>query len=227
MMTASFVYGQLQPPQYLPYYQTPDASDTVLRHRFGIAPTLTLGDKLAGNLMLSVVYAYRFSSLFEIEANVGMMSNPFVHNIAGLNPHDIEEFKRREKQVSIFSFIQTGSTLADIGGTITPFPAPWDCVHFTFGLAVQRWVGYVNLGYYQILTPPTIRTSFVDFQNYYFDIVRFLPFARFSNTIPITDRLQADVRFGLYASDKDFIGIGSGTMFIRLVNLGGVISYRL
>jgi hypothetical protein len=211
--------------------QTLNQKEEFLRHRFGIAPSLTFGDKLSGNLMFSVIYAYRLSNVFEIEANVGMMSNPFLHRIIGLNSYNIEEFEKRKKGNVFFSFIQSGSVLADVGATITPFSAPWDCVHFTVGIAVQRWTGYMNIDYYRVLIPPVVATPVIDFQNFYFDIIRPLAFVRLSTTIPITERLNVDIRLGLYASDQDITGVpfgsNSGDVFIRLVNVGAVVSYRL
>jgi hypothetical protein len=213
----------------------PKAQEEFLHHRFGVGIAHAWGDDVIGNFMLSVTYAYRFSKFFEIEANVGMMSNPFLHKIIGLDQYDLQELAKRAQSGGIF-FTQSGSTLGDIGATLTPFPAPWDCVHFTAGMALLRLTGYLNQNNYGIiavpnLLPPTDLTQFVAFQNYYFDVIRPLPFVRVSNTIQVTDRLNVDLRFGVYVGDQVLTGnpnkTSSGRVIIQYASLGAVVSYRL
>jgi hypothetical protein len=207
-----------------------------LRHRFGVGIAHAWGDDVIGNFMLSIAYAYRFSTWFEIEANVGMMNNPFMNNIIGLDPYDIQALATRTRNgtTSIY-FNQTGSTLVDIGATFTPFAAPWDCVHFTAGIAVLRIAGYINSDDYAVITAPIASssggaTAFVAFQNYYFDVIRSLPFVRVSNTATLSDRLNLDLRFGVYFSDQNLTGnpnrFGSD-FIIRYASLGAIVSYRL
>jgi hypothetical protein len=151
-------------------------------HRFGIGVSYAGGDIVFDDMMLSAIYAYTFSPLVEVEANLSL-------------------FRSEQKSLSGTSSLLTpfaGSfdfyrmihiQQLDVGVNVSPFSIPWDKLQVTAGLGLRRFYGFVD-GVQWI-------GSSID-PKIYIDELQPMFFLRLTYQVPLTDELRLGIRTAAY-----------------------------
>jgi hypothetical protein len=157
----------------------------LFRHCFGAGISYVEGDGISlPNVMLTGMYAYRFTYWLEVEANLNMFQSNNLKD--ALNTTNNPQY--------LPSFNVGHITSLDIAANFSPFSIPWNNLQISLGAGVRRYTGFRNtlVGAININQMPYTFT-----QNYYHDRLEPYLVGRLNYNIPLSEHLALSIRVGL------------------------------